>query len=193
MPACMHMAKTTKSSGFDPANTRVIAFYLALLVVVAIIAYFLYYFVTEPVVRFQDYGYDLALVVQPTNYTETVQMEAKGKGAAAQIGLPANVALEEAEATMVTVMQSIYQRHKDVDVIVVEAYYEHNFGQAKYFALGDAVWGPEGRAAPVVHQRSKDNYQVRFRWTTKLPTVDERARLQKQLEQPIYVDPKKGS
>ena len=191
-PTFSHMAKTTKSSGFDPANTRVIAFYVALVAVVAVIAYFLYYFVTEPVVRFQDYGYDLDLAVQPTNYTEAVQVETKGKGASAQIGLPANVALEEAEATMVTVMQSIYQRHKDVDVIIVEAYYAHNFGQAKYFALGDAIWGPEGRAAPVEHQRRKDNYQVRFRWTTKLPTIDERAKLQKDLEKPIYVEPKQG-
>ncbi len=184
------MAKTTKSSGFDPANIRVIAFYAVLLVVIAVIAYYLYQFVTAPVVRFQDYGYDLSLAVQPTDYEESLQREPKSMAAFAKIGLPASIALEEAQATMIPVMRSIYERHPNVDVIVVEAYYEHNFGQGKYFALGDAVWGPEGRAAPVVHQRYKDNYQIRFRWNTKPPTLDEQALLQQQLEQPIYVEPK---
>ena len=149
-------------------------FYVLLLVAVIVLGTYLYGYLTTPLVRFQDYGYALECAVQPLKYNETIQIELRGKAATINIALPNNVALEEAQACMAVAMREIYRRRPDLDVIVVYAYYEFNFGKGSYFSLGHAIWGPEGRAAPVVHHRRKDDYQIAFHWTTNLPTIDDR-------------------
>jgi len=149
-------------------------FYVLLLVAVIVVGILLYGYLTTPVVRFQDYGYALECAVQPLKYDETIQTEPKGKAATVNIALPNNVALEEAQASMVVAMREIYRRRPDLDVIVVYAYHELNFGKGSYFSLGHAIWGPKGRAAPVVHRRRKDDYEISFHWTTSLPTLADR-------------------
>lgn len=164
------------SGGGHPFRTswHLVVFYVLLLVAVIVIGTYLYGYLTTPVVRFQDYGYALECAVQPLKYDETIHTEREGKAATINIALPNNVALEEAKACMVVAMREIYRRRPDLDVIVVYTYYELNFGKGSYFSIGHAVWGPEGRAAPVVHQRRKDSYQIAFHWKTVLPTIADR-------------------
>jgi len=148
-------------------------FYVLLLIAVIVLGIYLYGYLTTPLVRFQDYGYSLDCAVQTLKYNETIQMERNGKAATINIAVPNNVALEEAQACMAIAMRDVYRRRPDLDVIVVYAYYELNFGKGSYFSIGHAIWGPEGRAAPVVHHRRKDGYQIAFHWTTSLPTMDD--------------------
>jgi|GEM_PF-2474428 len=148
-------------------------FYALLLIAVIVLGTYLYGYLTTPLVRFQDYGYTLDCAIQPLKYNETIQMEPKGKAATINIALPNSVALEEAQACMIVAMRDIYMRRPDLDVIVVYAYYDLNFGKGSYFSLGHAIWGSEGRAAPVVHNRRKDDYKIAFHWTTDLPTIDD--------------------
>jgi hypothetical protein len=149
-------------------------FYVLLLIAVIVLGTYLYGYLTTPLVRFQDYGYSLDCAVQPLKYSEAIQIEPKGKSATINIALPSNVALEEAQACIVVAMHDVYTRRPDLDVIVVYAYYEFSFAKGSYFSLGHAVWGSEGRAAPVVHHRRKDSYQIAFHWKTNLPTIDAR-------------------
>ena len=149
-------------------------FYVLLLIVIVVLGTYLYGYLTTPLVRFQDYGYSLDCAVQPLKYTETIQTEPKGKAATINIAVPNNVALEEAQACMIVAMRDVYARRPDLDVIVVYAYYELNFGKGSYFSLGHAIWGSEGRAAPVVHRRRKDSYRIAFHWTADLQTIDDR-------------------
>jgi len=163
------------SGGFSiSSGWRLAIFYLLLLAAVVVLGVLFYGYLTAPLVRFQDYGYPLEYAVQPLNYKESIQLEIKGKSAAVDLALPSDVALEEAQASMIVAMKDLYERRIDLDVITVYAYNELNFARGAYYSIGYAVWGPEGRPAPVVHQRSKDNYAIKFHWNEHLPTIAER-------------------
>lgn len=155
-------------------SARALLFYLVLAIVVVFAGSYLYSYLTTPLVRFEDYGISIISKVATTGYKETFHEEPNGRLAMLEIGLPSNVALEEAQATMVATMADLYKRRPDVDVITITAYYDFNFGQPKYFSLGSATWGINGQVSPVVHKRNKSDYMIQFQWRTKLPTIDER-------------------
>ncbi len=161
---------------------RTILFYLVIAVIVVVAGSFLYSYLTTPLVRFEEYGISTIPEVATTGYKETFLDEPEGRLATLDIGLPSNVALEEAQATMVATMAELYKRRPDVDVITVTAYYDFNFGQAAYFSLGTATWGVNGQVTPVVHKRNKSDYKIQFLWRTQLPTIDERTLAENQLK-----------
>lgn len=174
------MAHKPEGAGYyggyhGPISARLVLFYGVLIVVVAITGYLLYNYMSTPLVRFDQYGYPLEHAVPTTDYRETVQKEMRGLSALVELGLPTSVAREEAEATVVCAMRELYRRRPDIDIIVVRAYYDYNFGQTINQSLGYGVWGPGGRQAPVVHTKRKDDYAIRFYWRTDLPTMQERS------------------
>jgi hypothetical protein len=176
----------TKGSMQDFFTVRAIAFYVLLLVATSIIAFFLYNYLATPIVSFDKYGITILHAVPVSGYKEEFSDAAQGRSATIEIGLPSDVAIEEAQSTIVKTMADLFKRRPDVDVITVIPYYAYNFGQPLFFSLGTATWGPNGNDTPVVHSRNKRNYKIVFRWTTKLWTIDERtlAETKGQMQQP---------
>lgn len=163
-------------------SARTLLFYLVLAIVVVVAGSYLYSYLTTPLVRFDEYGISTLPKVATTGYKETFLDEPEGRLATLEIGLPSNVALEEAQATMVATMADLFKRRPDVDVITVTAYYDFNFGQAAFFSLGSATCGINGQIAPVIHKRNKKDYKIQFQWRTQLPTIDERTLAESQLK-----------
>jgi hypothetical protein len=172
----------TRGGITEMLSARTLLFYLVLAVIVFFVGRYLYSYITTPLVRFEEYGISTIQKVATTGYKETFLDEPDGRLATLEIGLPSNVALEEAQATMVSTMADLYKRRPDVDVITVTAFYDFNFGQAAYFSLGSATWGINGQVTPVVHKRNKKDYKIQFLWRTKLPTIDERTLAESQLK-----------
>ncbi len=174
--------KTSGGGILERIHLHVVVPYIVLLAIAIVVGYFLISFLSAPSLRFDEYGYPLEYAVAITGYRDKVQTEPEGKSAIVEIGLPARLALEEAEATVVCAMRDLYQRRPDLDVIVVYVFYEYDFGVDIYRSLGQGVWGPGGKQSPVIHKRRKDNYAISFYWNTKLPTIEER-RVQESLQQ----------
>jgi hypothetical protein len=165
----------TKGSLQDLFTVRAIAFYVLLLVATSIIAFFLYNYLATPIVSFDKYGFTTLHAVPISGYKEEFLDEPLGRAVTVGIGLPAGVAREEAESTVIKTMEELYRRRPDVDVITVVLYYSYTFGQPRIYSLGTATWGPNGNDTPVVHTRKKADYKITFRWTTMPWTIDERS------------------
>lgn len=164
----------TRGGILEMLSVRALLFYFTITLVAVLLGAYLYDYITTPLVRFEDYGVSLQHKVPVTGYNERIIDEPKGRAAIVEIGLPANIALEEAKASMVAAMADLYKRRPDVDVIILTSFYEHYFGHGSYFSVGTAVWGNNGHSAPVIHMRNKSGYRVSFSWRVSLPTTDER-------------------
>jgi hypothetical protein len=169
----------------DFFTVRAVAFYIFLLAACSVIAFFLYNYLATPLVSFEKYGFTSLHALPVDGYKEEYLDELHGRSAVLEIGLPSDVAKEEAESTVVKTMADLHNRRPDVDVITVVLYHSYSFGQPQ-FSLGTATWGPNGNDTPVVHSRNKSDYKIVFRWATKLWTIDERslAESKRQMQQP---------